>query len=265
MTLFNRYIAGLATISCAMAAPLLAADAPATEETKLQNKGDLSPEEIKKVSTALGYLLGRNLNTPGINFDLDSVIAGMRDGNAGKPAPMSDTEFQETMDQLQRRAYEKLAENNLKIANEYLHDNAKKEHIVEIEPGKLQYLILEEGKGTVVDPHGTPQINYTGKYADGTVFNSSADVGGPVNIPLEQTIPGFSKGIQGMKEGEKRRLFIHPDLGYGTSGQLPPNSLLIFDIEVIKAEAPKTHDSEEDLMPLSLDDDESDEEEAKKH
>ena len=44
----------------------------------------------------------------------------------------------------------------------------------------------------------------------------------PITIPLDQTIPGFSKGIVGMKEGEKRRLFVHPDLGYGTTGQLPP-------------------------------------------
>ena len=41
-----------------------------------------------------------------------------------------------------------------------------------------------------------------------------------------------------MKEGEKRRIFVHPDLGYGTSGHLAPNSLLIFDVEVVKAESP---------------------------
>jgi peptidylprolyl isomerase len=40
-----------------------------------------------------------------------------------------------------------------------------------------------------------------------------------------------------MKEGEKRRLYVHPDLGYGTTGQLPPNELLIFDIEVVKADS----------------------------
>jgi len=81
-------------------------------------------------------------------------------------------------------------------------------------------------------------INYTGKYIDGTVFGSSETAGGPITVPIDQTIPGFSKGIVGMKEGEKRRLFVHPDMGYGTTGQLPPNSMLIFDIEVVKATSP---------------------------
>ncbi len=57
-----------------------------------------------------------------------------------------------------------------------------------------------------------------------------------MTIPLDQTIQGFNLGIAGMKEGEKRRLFVHPELGYGTTGHLPPNSLLIFDIEVVKAD-----------------------------
>ena len=50
-----------------------------------------------------------------------------------------------------------------------------------------------------------------------------------------------------MKEGEKRRLFVHPDFAYGTNGPLPPNSLLIFDIEVVKAQAPKDADLDDDL------------------
>src|SRR5262249_32953701 len=92
-----------------------------------------------------------------------------------------------------------------------------------------------EGTGPAVESHSSPKIHYTGKYQDGTVFGTSEEMGGPITIPLDQTIPGFSKGITGMKEGEKRRLFVHPDLGYGTTGQLPPNELLIFDIEVVKA------------------------------
>ena len=83
----------------------------------------------------------------------------------------------------------------------------KKEHgVVEVVPGKLQYLIIKEGTGATVEPHSSPKIHYTGKYQDGTVFGTSEEMGGPITIPLDQTIPGFSKGIMGMKEGEKRRL-----------------------------------------------------------
>src|SRR4029079_2074003 len=126
---------------------------------------------------------------------------------------------------------------NLKSANDFMEKNKKESNVKEVVPGKLQYSILKEGNGATVDSHSSPKIHYTGKYQDGTVFGTSEEMGGPITIPLDQTIPGFSKGIVGMKEGEKRRLFVHPDLGYGTTGQLPPNELLIFDIEVVKANA----------------------------
>jgi peptidylprolyl isomerase len=103
----------------------------------------------------------------------------------------------------------------------------------------LQYQIVKEGTGPEVKEHNSPQIQYTGKYIDGTVFGSSQDTGGPITIPLDQTIPGFSKGLVGMKEGEVRKIFVHPDLGYGKTGHLPPNSLLVFEVELIKADNPK--------------------------
>lgn len=230
---------------------------------------EISKEDIQKISEAFGHFIGRNLNTPGVNFDVDSVIKGIRDGVAGKPAPMSDKDYEEKMMLLQKVAFSKLAEHNLKAANEFMAKNknakinegGKEMKVMEIVPDQLQYIILEQGTGPAVEENGSPLINYTGKYIDGSVFSSSADVGGPITIPLNQTIPGFSKGIKGMKEGEKRRLFVHPDQGYGTMGQLPPNSLLIFDIEVVKAVSPKQDSEEDDLMPLSLEDDEMDDDE----
>ena len=62
-------------------------------------------------------------------------------------------------------------------------------------------------------------------------------------VSLDETIPGFSKGIIGMKEGEKRTLYIHPDLAYGVNGNLPPNSLLTFEIEIVKANSPQEQDT----------------------
>lgn len=194
--------------------------------------------EMLRLSEAFGHFIGRNLNTPGMKFDIDAIIKGMRDGAAGKTPPMSDQEYEGLLIKMQQKAFTELSEKNLKAAAAFLENNKKQEKIIEIEPGKLQYLILQEGTGATVAEHNSPQIHYIGKYIDGTVFGDSHESGGPVTIPLDQTVPGFSKGITGMKEGEKRRLFVHPDLGYGTMGQLPPNSLLIFDVEVIKADSP---------------------------
>lgn len=217
---------------------------------------EISQKDIVRLSEAFGHFIGRNLKTPGLNFDLDSLIAGIRDGYSGKPAPMSDKEYEEMMAKLQEQAFKKLSEHNLKAANEFLEKNAHEQKIVQIEPGKLQYFIVQEGNGSSVQEHFSPQIKYTGKFLDGTTFGSSEEVGGTITIPLDQTIPGFSKGIIGMKEGEKRKLYVHPDLGYGTTGHLPPNSLLIFDIELVKANSPETSqnlDGDDDLSDLSSD------------
>ena len=240
-------------------ATVLSFDAPLSALEPMSSQGtteEMSQEDISKISEAFGHFIGRNLNTPGVKLDVAAVIKGIQDGAAGKPSPLSDKEYEDKMLQLQKVAYARLAEQNLKAANDYLKENGTKTDVVVIEPGKLQYTVVEQGKGADVKANGNPMINYIGKYIDGTVFGSSQEVGGPISIPLDQTIPGFSKGIQGMKEGEKRRLFVHPDLGYGTLGHLPPNSLLIFDIEVVKADSPRTNSSEDDdLLPLIDDED----------
>lgn len=191
--------------------------------------------DMKKLSEAFGHFIGRNLQSPGLKFDLENIIKGIREGAAGQPAPLSEKEYEEMMAAVQERAFKEMSTTNLKTANEFLERNSKEKGVVEVVPGKLQYLILQQGSGPAVDVHSSPKIHYTGRYQDGTVFGTSEEMGGPITIPLDQTIPGFSKGIVGMREGEKRRLFVHPDLGYGTTGQLPPNELLIFEVDVVKA------------------------------
>lgn len=230
---------------------------PVPPEAQNNNPGqiaDASEIDIKKVSEALGHFIGRNINAPGMKFDTDSIIKGIKEGAAGQPSPMTDEEYQMAMAQLQQKALNKLAETNLSAANKFMKDNLSEKGVVELVPGKLQYMILEKGHGPLVQEHGTPLINYTGKYIDGTVFGSSENAGGPVTVPIDQTIPGFSKGIAGMQEGEKRRLFVHPELGYGRSGQLQPDALLIFDIEVVKATSPEKDEVEESDNVTDADD-----------
>jgi len=259
LTAVTALLALATTIAAEMAAPAQHAASAGQQMISQDSKGaPQKPEQqidLQKVSEAFGHFIGRNLKTPGVNFDLDQVIKGMREGAAGKPAPMSDKEYEQMMSAIQENAFKVLSQENLKAANEFLAKNKGETGVVEIEPTKLQYKVEKQGSGDVVGPHSSPQIQYTGKFIDGTVFNSSTEAGGPVTIALDQTIKGFSLGIAGMKEGEKRRLFIHPDFGYGTSGHFPPNSLLIFDVEVVKAQSPEqsyNEDADDDLSPLSL-------------
>lgn len=213
---------------------LLSAEQPGIQTQEVQSEID-----IKKLSEAFGHFIGKNLKNSGLNFDIAALVQGIQNGSEGKPSPMSDKEYEKGMLQLQEKAIKKLTDDNLKAANIFLEENKAKPDVVVLEPGKLQYKIVSKGTGEEVKEHGTPLIKYKGSYIDGTVFGNSDDAGGSITLPLDQTIPGFAKALVGMKEGEKRQIFVHPELGYGTTGHLPPNSLLIFEVEVLKAEAPK--------------------------
>lgn len=197
--------------------------------------------DIPKLSEAFGHLIGKNLEAFGLHFDMGKVIKGLEDSIAGKQSPMDDTACMQAISIVQEKAFQTLAKKNLTSAEQFLSENKKTEGVVLLENDKLQYKIEKEGTGQIVKNGFTPLIRYTGKFINGDIFGSSKE---DEPLCLEETIKGFSKGIVGMKEGEKRILFIHPDLGYGEAGYLPPNSLLIFDIEVVKANTiPKQEDS----------------------
>lgn len=103
--------------------------------------------------------------------------------------------------------------------------------------GKLKIEDIKVGTGPEVKSGDTVVINYTGTLTDGTKFDSSYDHGQPfeTQIGVGRVIKGWDEGVVGMKVGGKRRLTIPPDLGYGSQavGSIPPNSTLIFDVELM--------------------------------
>ena len=191
--------------------------------------------DIPKISEAFGHLIGKNLDSLGFKFDMEKIIKGIQDSVLGKESPMSEAECIQAISHDQEKKFKVLAEKNLADAEKFLEKNSAEQGIVSLEEKKLQYKVDKEGSGDTVQAHFTPLIKYVGKFLDGKVFGASKE---DEMISLDETIPGFSKGIIGMKEGEKRTLFIHPDLAYGVNGSLPPNSLLTFEIEIVKANQP---------------------------
>jgi peptidylprolyl isomerase len=193
--------------------------------------------DLDLISEAMGHLIAKNFKNPAFTFNLDKMIAGMKDELEGKPSPLTDEECQTTIALIQEQIFLKISNTNLQEANQFLETNSKQDGVVCID-SKIQYQVLAQGlaeNSTVggVTENSTPLIHYRGKLLDGTEFSASYDQD-PIAVPMDKTIPGFSKGLLGMKQGEKRRLYIHPDQAYGMMGHLPPNSLLIFDVEVIQ-------------------------------
>tara|TARA_R110000850_G_scaffold208750_1_gene334814 strand:+ start:612 stop:1673 length:1062 start_codon:yes stop_codon:yes gene_type:complete len=109
----------------------------------------------------------------------------------------------------------------------------------EITPSGLRIKITENGEKEVKPAPGqTVVVHYTGTLPDGKKFDSSVDRGQPFSFVLGkgQVIRGWDEGVAKMKVGDKARLVIPPDLGYGTRGQgpIPANSWMIFDIELLE-------------------------------
>jgi FKBP-type peptidyl-prolyl cis-trans isomerase len=104
--------------------------------------------------------------------------------------------------------------------------------------GELVILDVVVGDGPVAEVGDSVAVNYVGRLTDGTQFDSSYDRGEVYRflIGAGAVIPGWDQGVPGMRVGGTRRLTIPPHLAYGNQqvGPIPPNSTLVFDIEMVE-------------------------------
>ena len=116
----------------------------------------------------------------------------------------------------------------------------KKEIISENNEAKtVKIETLQQGSGEAAKTGDLVTVHYTGTLENGTKFDSSLDRGTPLDFTLgeNRVIQGWELGVLGMKVGEKRKLTIPSELGYGSQGAgevIPPNATLIFEVELLK-------------------------------
>jgi FKBP-type peptidyl-prolyl cis-trans isomerase len=109
-------------------------------------------------------------------------------------------------------------------------------------PSGLKYIIIKEGTGNIPSATSNVKVHYTGTFLDGKIFDSSVQRGEPLDLPLNQVIPGWTEGVQLMREGAKYKFYIPYKLAYGENGggPIPPKSDLIFEVELLKINEPVT-------------------------
>jgi FKBP-type peptidyl-prolyl cis-trans isomerase len=215
----------------ALAAGLVAANfcAAGADKAELTN-----PKQ--KSSYVIGVNIGKGMKQQGVDVDFDMVLKGMKDGAAGTPA-LNDQEMQEAMMSLQKEMQNKASELGVKSKKEgedFLAANKDKEGVKSTASG-LQYKVIKEGKGPKPKPTDTVKVHYRGTLLDGTEFDSCYKRGEPVEFPLDQVIKGWTEGLQLKPVGSKYQFWIPANLAYGEPGNrgIPPNSTLIFEVELL--------------------------------
>ena len=117
---------------------------------------------------------------------------------------------------------------------EFLAANAKQAGVITT-PSGLQYKVVVEGNGPSPAATDMVRVHYHGTLIDGTIFDSSVQRGTPTSFALNKVIKGWTEGLQTMRQGGKSIFYIPADIAYGDRavGPIPPNSTLVFEVELL--------------------------------
>ena len=220
--------------------PVPATGEPAQAATSGPATPPPEPASDETSSYSIGLVFGNQLHSAGVSqtLSMDAVMRGLKDGVAGKS--MTDEDRQRAV-QMVRASRDRVAEHNHAVAKDFLTKNSAAPGITTTNSG-LQYAIIAPGDAKAASPAATDRVtvHYRGRLLDGTEFDSSETHAQAATFNVSGVIKGWHEALLLMKPGAKWRLFVPPELAYDLNSPptIPPGSLLIFDVELVKVEPP---------------------------
>jgi len=207
---------------------------------------ELNTDE-QKLGYIIGMDVGTSLRTQGAEVDLDALVDAIRATYLDEELAMTDEEASEIRQAyIDKRKAAQQAETeatggeNLAEGLAFLAQNKLKEGVTTTASG-LQYRVLKMGDGARPAATDTVKVHYRGTLLNGTEFDSSYARNEPISFALNRVIPGWTEGVQLMPVGSKFIFYIAPELAYGEGGggPIPPNSTLVFEVELLGIEDQK--------------------------
>ncbi len=192
------------------------------------------------IGSDIAYTLKRN----GLDISAPALLQGLQDAIEGKDSLFSIEQseaiihrFTQQMAETQRSEVQSSEPQQTLDGATFLSENKSNPDVVQTASG-LQYIVIQIGEGESPTSTSKITVHYRGSLIDGSVFDSSYDRGVPATFELNRLIRGWVEGIQLMKRGAKFIFFVPPDLGYGEreKPRIPPNSVLVFEVELIDFE-----------------------------
>ena len=197
---------------------------PAAAPTTAPASNVVLKTKMDSLSYSFGAQFASDFKTNDIPIDPDLFARGLKDGFSGANLALTQDLIQSTilnfnqeMRTKQMLKQQEAGKANKEASEKFLANNAK-EAGVKVTASGLQYKIIEEGTGKSPKATDTVKVHYKGTLVDGTTFDSSIERGQPIEFPLNGVIPGWTEGLQLLKEGGKAMLYIPSNLGYGERG-----------------------------------------------